>query len=675
MDDGSRFEAPTNDRFVPRSLAWLALATLLATQPALAQDVPPAGTPGGAKPQVSSPPLTMPEDTGPVFAIPPVFERPLGVDEGERIFVKGFVLRGVEDDARAGVSTEEIEERVQARFEDLQKLLEELRVGRQNQTTVDPDGYTPEEKEKVLAFIRDVLATVDPEQQVAAYQSFISGLKLQRLERDAGLTIGQLGLIADEVTKYYRQRGYFLARAVIPAQEVVGGIVTIRVLEGRLGEVVAEGNKRYESEDLAAPFADLHGKLITVERIEDALLTVQAFPGIGATGVFRPGKTVGSADMVVNVQREKVHDLTIRADNHGSQFTGRDRLVLDYTWNGPMHDADLLNVQMVRTFEPDNSIYGGLRYEAMFDNPDHRWGMAVNNNTFDVTDISGASTVAGISKEARLYYNYQINRSRTAKRKATFELVRKTGDTTSLGDLLSRDEELVFGAQVESEKISAATSTISSTYFRVDQGFDGQLGVPTCEEVAATPAVVPAYSRSLACGDFFKASFGYSVLKSLSPTRSLLFRFAMQWSDDRLTSLEQFNLGGVNTVRAGATSSALRDIGAYGSLEWSARGLWFGDKPAWGGHNWNQVLGTSLFFDHAYGEMNTTKSEEDNPTLLTQPITMGGPGVSIDLLLPGNLTMKVQYAHMNVGQQGQNASQPGAIVDGNQIWIEIQRSF
>ena len=44
-------------------------------------------------------------------------------------------------------------------------------------------------------------------------------------------------------------------------------------------------------------------KLFTVERIEDALLTVQSYPGIGATGVFRPGKTVGTADMVVNVQR------------------------------------------------------------------------------------------------------------------------------------------------------------------------------------------------------------------------------------------------------------------------------------------------------------------------------------------------------------------------------------
>jgi hypothetical protein len=125
-------------------------------------------------------------------------------------------------------------------------------------------------------------------------------------------------------------------------------------------------------------------------------------------------------------------------------------------------------------------------------------------------------------------------------------------------------------------------------------------------------------------------------------------------------------------VRAGATSSALRDYGAYASLEYQSRGLWFGDRQAWSGRTWNQVLGTSLFYDHAVGLMNKLSTETDN--LLTQRISMGGPGVSVDLVLPGEITMKVQYAHMNVGEQG-NFGDPGSITDTNQLWVEIQRSF
>jgi POTRA domain, ShlB-type len=39
--------------------------------------------------------------------------------------------------------------------------------------------------------------------------------------------------VAVRVTGLYRDRGYFLARAYLPAQEIEGGIVRIAVLEGR----------------------------------------------------------------------------------------------------------------------------------------------------------------------------------------------------------------------------------------------------------------------------------------------------------------------------------------------------------------------------------------------------------------------------------------------------------
>src|SRR5690606_4772603 len=166
------------------------------------------------------------------------------------------------------------DERVRQRFEDLNQLLTRLRVERQNQENVGPDGFTPEEREAIIDFMSDVVHELSPDRQVQAYQSFIDQLRLQRLDRNQGLTIGQLQLVADEITRYSREKGFFLARAVIPAQEVVDGVVLIRVLEGRLGDVKAQGNARYDEERIAAPFEPLLGELVTVERIEDALLTL-----------------------------------------------------------------------------------------------------------------------------------------------------------------------------------------------------------------------------------------------------------------------------------------------------------------------------------------------------------------------------------------------------------------
>ncbi len=659
-----------------RTALPLCLACIAGVANAQPATLPAAAQTGGAQPRVSAPELQMPEDKGPTFSIPPVYERPLGVEEGDRVLVTGFVLRGIEDDLAAGIKSSEIEARVQARFDELSTLIEGLRMTRQNRDKIDADGFTAEEKAKVLSFIQSILSSVSADSQVEAYEQFIQGLRLQRLERDQGLTIGQMGLIAEEITKYYRERGYFLARAVIPAQEVVGGIVQIRVLEGRLGEVIPEGNRRYSDEDIVAPFADFKGKMITVERVEEALLTLQAYPGMSTSGVFRPGKIVGTADMLVNVQGERSQEWLMRFDNQGSRFTGLERLVADFTWNAPLHDADYLKLQAVQTLNPNNSLYGSLRYEAKLDNPQNRWGFAFSHNTFDVLDISTGqySGISGVSSDASLYFTHQLIRSRTNKTSVLLEMVRKIGDTSAGGVLNTRDEEAVLAAQLDAEIISPASATISSMYLRLDAGFDGVLGVPTSDEILNPPPLTttPDYSRNGATGEFKKIQVGYSLLKSLAPTRSLLFRFNGQWTADRLTSLEQFNIGGVANVRATPTSSLLRDYGGYASLEYNTRGLWFGDKPAWSGRNWNQVLGVSYFYDYAVGLNNTVPTDDADFT--TSRIALMGPGLAVDMTLPWDIGMKVMYAHLNGGTRG-DVTNPGSITDTNQLWFEFQKSF
>src|SRR3546814_5396944 len=46
--------------------------------------------------------------------------------------------------------------------------------------------------------------------------------------------------IAQRVTDLYLRRGYYLAQAVLPVQEVVDGVVEISVVEGRLGQVTVQ---------------------------------------------------------------------------------------------------------------------------------------------------------------------------------------------------------------------------------------------------------------------------------------------------------------------------------------------------------------------------------------------------------------------------------------------------
>lgn len=609
-----------------------------------------------------------------VFEIPPVFQRPLGVDEGGRVFVKEFVVTGVIDDTDAGVLKSEIDERVRQRFEDLSQLLSRLRVVRQKQEQVGPDGFTPEEREAIIEFMADVVRELSPDRQVQAYQSFIDQLRLQRLERNQGLTIGQLQLIADEITRYYREKGFFLARAVIPQQEVVDGVVVIRVLEGRLGGIQAQGNSGYSTNRLSDPFEPYVGQLVTVERIEDALLTLQDYPGLQAVGVFQPGSEVGTADMLVNVSDEEWFNFLVRGDNHGTRFTGEHRLLAEMTWNNPTGYADYLRLTALQTYEPDNSVFGAIKYELPFANPRYRIGLDATRNTFDVADITSTGAgnqVGGVSEIASLYYQQNFVRSRAQKIGGKVELSRKEAETETTGLSTQVIQHAVLGVEFNYENINSNAATITSAYARVDGGFDGALGVPSEEEAAENSA---SGAKDYVVTPFTKLSFGYSWLKSMTANQTLLLRVNGQYSGDLLTSLEQFPIGGPTNMRALPAAQFLTDSGAFFSAEWGIRAPGFAQKRAFANRNWGDLLRFTVFYDHAYGRYVDERvlGFGQEPT-----VNAGGAGVGIEFGLPGVFRLNAQWAKLLNGIEVEpaNTANPGAVVEDDQVWLDLTVEF
>lgn len=634
--------------------------------------LPPQGF--GTTPQLDSSQL--------VFEIPPVFQRPLGVDEGGRIFVKEFVISGVIDDADAGILKDEIDELVRQRFEDLNQLLSRLRIERQDQDSVGPDGFTPEEREAIIDFMSEVVRDLAPDRQVAAYQAFVDQLRLQRLDRNQGLTIGQLQLVADEVTRYYRQKGFFLARAVIPAQEVVDGVVMIRVLEGRLGRVVPEGNESYSDSRLADPFEPYLGQLITVDKIEDSLLTLQDYPGLSAVGVFQPGSDVGTADILVNVSSEDHFGFLVRGDNHGTRFTGEQRLLAEGSWYNPLGYSDLLRLTALQSYEPDNSIFGSLRYELPLWNPRHGVGFEATRNTFDVANLSGAATgneVGGVSEIGSIFYKHNFVRSREQKIGGKVDLSHKSAETESGGVLGTRDEIAVFGIEGSYENINSATATITSAYVRLDAGLDGALGVPTAEELLL-PDARPSRTGSedgnrIAAGsDFLKLSGGYSWLKSLTVNQTLLLRINGQYTEDLLTSVEEFSIGGPANVRALPSSQFLTDSGAFVSAEWGIRAPGFADKPAFANRNWGDLLRFTIFYDYGYGLYSDAAALGSGTDDFLEA---GGAGVGVEFGLPGTFRLNVQWATLTNGIEADptDVTNPSAVLEDSQVWVDITFEF
>ena len=61
------------------------------------------------------------------------------------------------------------------------------------------------------------------------------------------LTLRELNEVAGQISEYYAVKGYILAQAYLPPQEIRRGVVEIAILEGKVGKIGVSGNTQYES--------------------------------------------------------------------------------------------------------------------------------------------------------------------------------------------------------------------------------------------------------------------------------------------------------------------------------------------------------------------------------------------------------------------------------------------
>ena len=623
----------------PRSSCGAILATLAGALylclalwlPVLwAQPLPGGALPGGALPvpPTSPPRPPSPADLEP-FPVPPAVERPLDSNVGERLYVARFVLVGAEDHPEQGV-----------RRADLEDLVEDLRREYLALVDVDDNGFTIVERERISDVVRGLVDAEDADRDTAALEALIEGLRQQRYRRLAGMTIGQIQEVAAAVTERYRSAGFILAQAIIPAQEVDDGVVTIEVFEGKLGAVVFQGNEMYRDAVLAAPFEDLIDAPVTASGIESVILTTSDFPGISVFGVFQPGTEIGETDLIVRVQDERRWQASLRADNYGTRFTGQYRVFADVQVNNPMGIGDRFYAAILRQFDPTNGRFWKLEYELPVGLPGTTMGVSGQRNPFDVGSDLAAADLSGESEIFRLFGRRSLIRSRQKNVSGILTWRRSNAVTSQAGIPIAEDVLSVAELEFDFDSIDSRARALNLGALGFTFGLGDLLGGHG-EESAAQQPVPPSRrgaSGEFASNDFFKTYGSYSRLQTLAEDISLLLRTEGQWSPSLLTSLEQFSIGGPASVRGYPVAEALFDSGVFGSLELTMNAPGFSKVPAFGGLTWGQVLRISFFSDFAYGQLN-------DPVISDRPdASFYGYGAGLAFGIPGELQGRLQYA-------------------------------
>ncbi len=180
------------------------------------------------------------------------------------------------------------------------------------------------------------------------------------------VSVSTLTALADRIGAAYRDRGYVLSQAVVPAQTIEDGRVRILVIEGFIDRIAVEGGTPGQAAAAARLFApvatDRPLRMTTLER--SVLLSRDTFAGSVETVLDPSPVTFGAADLDVLLEPDRFTGFAA-ADNRGSRLYGP----LTLTAGGSAYNLLGLNERIdgLLALSPDSTslAYG----EALLDLP------------------------------------------------------------------------------------------------------------------------------------------------------------------------------------------------------------------------------------------------------------------------------------------------------------------
>src|SRR5205085_6554691 len=162
------------------------------------------------------------------------------------------------------------------------------------------------------------------------------------------MTLAEVQKLADRITEAYKNRGYIVARALVPAQDVRGGVVTVQVVEGRYERIDINNASELSESRIRALLGNVReDAIVHGPTLERAVLLISDLAGIQPKATLEPGAQPGYTNLVLEITPTKTPDFDITLDNGGSLYTGRYRLNAGVTSNSPFNRGDRLSARVI----------------------------------------------------------------------------------------------------------------------------------------------------------------------------------------------------------------------------------------------------------------------------------------------------------------------------------------
>ncbi len=369
-----------------------------------------------------------------------------------------------------------------------------------------------------------------------------------------------------KLTLHYVNHGYVNSGALLKEQNSAEGVLTFTIIEGTLAEIKITGNQRYRTNYLAAKIARGAGRPFSVNAVREALQVLRENPNVRRINAeVQPGVRLGEALLKVDVDENSPYQIALEFDNHrpasiggerlrlvaaSSNLTGRDDLL---QWNagltqGGLHQFSSPLRDFALTYKsPPSRRNANLQFAYS------KGDSAVIEEPFKSLDISSRSENVDVGVRQLL--------GKTTRRETAFSLmVEHRQSQTFLGGVPFSFSRGDFNGKAQTtalrfggEFLNRAPREVFAARSLLSWGGDFS---------GSTHNALPPNGRFLTW--LGQAQFVRVLDES---GRQLVLRANGQWSNRPLLSVEQFAIGGANSVRGYRQNQLVRDKGIVASAE------------------------------------------------------------------------------------------------------------
>ncbi|MEZ5728228.1 MAG: ShlB/FhaC/HecB family hemolysin secretion/activation protein [Burkholderiaceae bacterium] len=440
------------------------------------------------------------------------------------------------------------------------------------------------------------------------------------------ITAVELEQARRRITHWLVRQGYVNSGALVPDQRVREGVVVIRIVEGRLDEVVVSGQGSMDEDFVAARLRHGIEAPLSLPRLLDRLRLLQNLDAIDRVqSRFDPGASPGGGKLSVRLFEARPLQLGLTLANDRSPSVGETRTQLGVRHRSLTGRGDTLALRygLGRGSDDWRIDYDGplnaadLRLSARLEASDAR----VVEAPFSALDIDSRSRIASLG------LSWPIVESDVRTVWLGIGIDRKHSETRLLGQPFS------FSPGVQDGRAVATALRLS---------IDGQ-------RRGARDALAARLSigRGLDAAGATRADVGpdgrfVTALAQIQWARRIgqsgaqaLVRADLQWSRDPLLPTEKLAIGGASTVRGYRENQLVRDRATIVSAE-----LRFpvGESASTRMRDWRAAaFELAPFVDYGRG----TNLESATPS----PTWIGSAGLALRARIGAWLSAELQYAH------------------------------